>query len=160
MISRFEQFSSSISSIYKTIQKIERDQMARYGLKGPHVQCLVAMRRYPGGIIITQLCEECEKDKAAISRAVAELEDKGMIQRDAAGDKLYRAPLRLTEQGRKTAEEVSEIIQKAVEMAGESLTDADRRVFYPALDLIAGNLQRISREGIPGSLAEERIEEK
>ena len=55
---------------------------------------------------------------------------------------------------------MSKIIQRAVEMAGESLTDADRQVFYTTLDLIAGNLQRISREGIPGSHAEERIEEK
>ena len=74
MIDRFEQFSSSIAAIYKCIQKIERDQMARYGLKGPHVQCLVIMSRFPEGVTAAELCELCEKDKAAISRAVSELE--------------------------------------------------------------------------------------
>ena len=33
MISRFEQFTSAISGIYRSIQKIEREQMEKYGLK-------------------------------------------------------------------------------------------------------------------------------
>ena len=40
MIDRFELFTSYISEIYRQIQKIERDVMESYGLKGPHVQCL------------------------------------------------------------------------------------------------------------------------
>ena len=35
MISRFELFVSSVSSIYRYIQKIERVEMEKYGLKGP-----------------------------------------------------------------------------------------------------------------------------
>lgn len=159
MIERFEQFFSSVSSIYKIIQKIEREEMARYGLKGSHVQCLVAMGRFPDGVIITQLCEMCDKDKAAISRDLAELEAKGMVER-VSGEKIYRAPIRLTAQGHATARQVVSIVQTAVEMAGENLTDEDRRVFYQTLDLIAGNLRRISREGVLYEAAKERIEEK
>ena len=159
MIDRFEQFFSSISSIYKIIQKIEREEMARYGLKGPHAQCLVAMDRHPNGVIIAQLCELCDKDKAAVSRDISELEAKGMVER-CGGDKLYRAPIRLTEQGRIIARQVREMIQAAVEMAGENLADEDRRVFYRTLELIAGNLRRISREGALYSAVKERIEEK
>ena len=48
--------------------------MEKYGLKGPHAQCLLAMRRNPQGITASQLCTICDKDKAAISRTVAELE--------------------------------------------------------------------------------------
>lgn len=158
MIDRFEQFFSSISSIYKIIQKIEREEMARYGLKGPHVQCMVAMVRRPEGVTISQLCELCDKDKAAISRDITELEEKGMVER-VRMDKIYRAPIRLTEKGRVTACQVSEIIQTAVELAGERLTDEDRCVFYQTLDLIAGNLRRISRDGMLYEAAKERIEE-
>ena len=159
MIDRFEQFFSSISSIYKIIQKIEREEMARYGLKGPHVQCMVAMVQHPEGVTISQLCELCDKDKAAISRDLAELEEKGMVER-VRMDKVYRAPIRLTETGRATAYQVSGIVQTAVELAGERLTDEDRRIFYQTLDLIADNLRRISREGVLYAAAKERIEEK
>lgn len=155
MLGRFEQFSSSIASISKNIQKIERTEMARYGLKGAHVQCLMAMRRHTQGIILSQLCEVCEKDKAAISRAVAELEAKGLVERWTAGEKIYRAPLRLTEAGSEIAGRIVGIAERAVELAGEGLADEDRRVFYQALELIAGNLQRISRDGIP-EIKEER----
>ena len=57
MITRFEHFSSSISCIYRYIQRIERTEMEKYGLKGPHAQCLLAMRRYPEGITAARLCE-------------------------------------------------------------------------------------------------------
>ena len=91
MITRFEQFSSAISSIYQSIAKIERVEMAKYGLKGPHAQCLLAMSRYPDGITAARLCEVCEKDKAAVSRTVAELEEAGMILRPDPDGKRYRA---------------------------------------------------------------------
>lgn len=159
MIDRFEQFFFSISSIYKIVQKIEREEMARYGLKGSHVQCMVAMVQHPEGVTISQLCELCDKDKAAVSRDLAELEEKGMLERIRM-DKVYRAPIRLTETGRAMACQVSGIIQTAVELAGERLTDEDRRIFYQTLDLIAGNLRRISREGVLCAAAKERIEEK
>ena len=74
----YELFSSSICCIYHDIQRIERAQMAKYGLKGPHAQCLLAMSRNPAGITAAELCELCEKDKAAISRTVAELEQAGV----------------------------------------------------------------------------------
>ena len=38
MYARFEQFSSTISSIYRDIQKIERDDMVKYGVKGAYAQ--------------------------------------------------------------------------------------------------------------------------
>ena len=75
MESRYELLSGSISSMYHDIQKIERTEMAQYGLKGPHAQCLLAMKKHPEGITAARLCEVCEKDKAAVSRILAELEE-------------------------------------------------------------------------------------
>ena len=156
MIERFEQFFFSISSIYKIIQKIEREEMARYGLKGSHVQCMMAMLQRSEGVTISRLCELCDKDKAAVSRDIADLEEKGMAER-GIGDKIYRAPVRLTKLGRTTALQVSGIIQTAVELAGERLTDEDRCVFYQTLELIAGNLRRISADGVLYAAAKERM---
>ncbi len=149
MVTRFKQFSSSISNIYKHIQKIERDEMIKYGLKGSFAQYLLTIEHCKKGITSTELCEICDKDKAAISRAVAEMENKGLIYREMSGTNKYRARLRLTEQGKVATERVQERAKIAVEAAGQGLTDEDRQNFYSALNIIASNLQTISKDGIP-----------
>ena len=148
MVSRFEHFSASISCISRYIQKIERVEMEKYGLKGPHAQCLLAMSRYPEGITSARLCDACDKDKAAVSRMVAELEEKGLIRRNAVGGVRYRARLQLTELGQAAADHVEQRARLAVEEASAGMTDQQRVTMYAALDLIAGNLQTICAEGL------------
>ncbi len=148
MESRYELISASISSMYHDIQKIERIEMARYGLKGPHAQCLLAMKKHPQGITAARLCEVCEKDKAAISRILAELEDSGMILRENRNGSRYRASLTLTEQGMAAADAVVEKARLAVELAGTGFDETEREVFYRVLSIIAGNLHKLCREGL------------
>ena len=148
MIGRYELLSSSISSMYHDIQKIERVEMAKFGLKGPHAQCILALNRYPDGLTVSQLCDICDKDKAAVSRTVSELEDAGMILRSPRNGTRYRAPLTLTEQGITAAHAVSERAHLAVEQAGIGLDDSQRQIFYQVLTLIAGNLHAICKDGL------------
>ena len=148
MIGRYELLSSSISSMYHDIQKIERVEMAKFGLKGPHAQCILALSRFPEGMTVSQLCEICDKDKAAVSRTVSELEDAGMILRSPRNGTRYRAPLTLTEQGITAAHAVSERAHLAVEHAGLGLDDSQRQIFYQVLTLIAGNLHTICKDGL------------
>ena len=148
MITRFEQFSASVACIYRNIQKIERIEMAKYGLKGPHAQALLAMSRFPEGITSGELVKLCDKDKAAISRTVAELEREGMICRIGKNGNLYRAALLLTERGKEAAHLVGERAKQAVETASTGLSDEHRSVLYAALELIAGHLQTIGEEGL------------
>ena len=148
MISKYELFSSSVSCLYRDIQKIERNEMTKFGLKGPHAQCLLALSRYPEGITAAKLCEICEKDKAAISRSVAELEERGLLMRIERNGLRYRAVLKLTEEGRNAAGVVNEKARQAVEQAGEGLNDAQREVFYKVLALIADNLHAICKDGL------------
>ena len=148
MLRRFEQFCTSAFSIYRSILKIERIEMEKFGLKGPHAQCLLNMARHPEGITATQLCTRGDKDKAAISRTVAELEEAGMLTRRCNGNNRYRSRLFLTERGADAASRVAERAKCAVEKAGIGLTDEQRAVFYHALGLIADNLQNICDEGL------------
>ena len=148
MISKYELFSGSVSSMHHDIQRIERVEMAKFGLKGPHAQCLLAMNRYPEGLTAAQLCEICEKDKAAVSRILAELEQAGMVLREIRNGSRYRANLTLTERGQAAAQAVKERARLAVERAGEGLDDGQREVFYRVLALIAGNLHAICKDGL------------
>lgn len=148
MVSRFEQFTAAIFSINRCIQKIERVEMAKFGLKGPQAQCLLAMSRYPEGITSSQLRTVCDKDKAAISRTIADLEQQGMVQRITNNGNRYRAMLVLTPRGLSAAEYVQERARFAVDKASEGMDDEQRAVLYRCLGLIAGNLQAICAEGL------------
>ena len=148
MLSRFEQFNTAIATIYHAIQKIERMEMAKYGLKGPHAQCLLAISQHPDGITAAQLCEICEKDKAAISRAVAELEDADMLIRQDPEGKRYRSRLYLTTKGAEVAGNVSHLVHTAVSQASGGYDEKNREILIRVLNLIAGNLQNICRDGL------------
>ena len=64
----------------------------------------------------------------------------------------YRAALVLTARGQNAAAFVARRATVAVLKAGEGLSDADRKTFYAALELINTNLQTICEDGIPDSL--------
>ena len=148
MESRYELLSGSISCMYHDIQKIERVEMAKYGLKGPHAQCLLAMKKHPEGITAARLCEGCEKDKAAVSRILAELEEAGMILRENRNGSRYRAILLLTDRGQEAAAAVVEKARLAVELAGKGFGAEEREVFYRVLSIISGNLHKLCRDGL------------
>ena len=149
MLRRFEEFCSIIASIHHNIQKIERDEMEKYGLKGPYAQYLVTMSHCPEGITAAQLSEMCDKDKAAVSRALAELERRALVTREMANDTAYRALVRLTEEGASAARYVCDKVKQAVDLAGRGLTEQDRQLFYANLRRISGNLHSISKTGLP-----------
>lgn len=148
MRSKYEQFTASVLCLSRCIQKIQRTEMAKYGLKGAHAQCLITMGHYPEGVTVAQLSRISEKDKAAISRTLSELEKQGLVQKKKDGDNAYRAPVLLTDAGREASARVEQLAQMAVEQAGVGLTEERRAVFYETLELIAGNLMRISRDGL------------
>ena len=148
MEGRYELLSGAIACMYHDIQKIERVEMAKYGLKGPHAQCLLAMKKYPDGITSARLCEVCDKDKAAVSRTLAELEAAGMVIRENRNGSKYRASLLLTQQGQMAADAVVEKARLAVEKAGTGFGEEEREVFYRVLSIIAGNLHKLCREGL------------
>ena len=148
MISKFERFSIAISYINRCIQKIEREEMAKYGLKGPHAECLLVLNQYPEGITAARLCEVSDKDKAAVSRMLAELEENGMIIREDPDGKRYRAQLKLTEKGKHVAADVNYLMSLAVAKAISGVEYSKGEAFFQVLKLIMENLDTMAREGL------------
>lgn len=147
MIGRFNRFSFCISEISRCWHKLASEEMANYGLKGPYAMYLTVLRHHSDGLTAAQLCELCSRDKADVSRSVAVMEEKGLVQR--AGDNGYRAKLLLTQSGKEAADHVCRRASLAVELAGKDITDSDRDVFYDALTSITSNLKALCREGLP-----------
>lgn len=149
MVDRFERFSLAISEISRHWHKLAAEELAKYGLKGPHATYLTAMYKYPEGITVPELCEVCGKDKSDASRMLAILEEKGLVTKKVVGGSLYRGKVQLTDEGKLAAEHVSQRASRAVKMAGKDLTDETREIFYKALESITSNLRELSKEGIP-----------
>lgn len=149
MIDRFERFSLSISEISRCWHRIAGEEMGKYELKGAYAVYFTTLYRYPQGITAAQLGDLCGKDKADVSRAIALLESKALVEKFKPCKSAYRAPLRLTADGRVLAQVINQKASTAVELASKGLSDEKRRIFYEALELITGNLQTLSKSGLP-----------
>lgn len=147
MIDRFERFTFAISEIYRYWHKIAADEMEKYGLKGPHAIYLAAMYNFKEGVTAARLSEFCGKDKSDVSRMISAMEKQGLIAKSGVSN--YRAVLTLTEKGKAAAEYVREKARIAVENASRGLLDEHREIMYASLELIGGNLQKLSVEGLP-----------
>ena len=142
MEERFETFTVLIARISRSIKRIKAEEMAEFGLKGPHVSCLYYLSRC-GEMTAAELCERCDEDKAAISRSLDDLEKNGYITCASGAGKRYKSPLRLTEKGRAVGRAIGEKSTRIVDAASEGLSERERQTLYRALALISGNLESI-----------------
>lgn len=140
---RFRSFVGGITACYRYIQRIKNMEMTELGLKGTHVMCLFFLHHNPDGLTAAQLCKLCAEDKAAISRTVKTLKEKGYV---ISGEKKYRAVLKLTDRGAEKAQRLGEIIEHWVGLGGDGIADNDRDTFYRVLDIIAENLREKCEE--------------
>ena len=147
MLDRFEFFSSLISAISRDIQRIEKDEMDRCGFRGAFARYLVVLSHHSEGLTAAELCALCDRDKAAVSRILAEMETRGLVCR--TGGQSYRARVTLTPLGKETAGFVARRAEIAVQAAGKGFSDEERQCFYAVLSQIAANLQTLSKSGLP-----------
>lgn len=147
MIQRFEKFTTGITRIYKSIQKIKKYNMSSLGLKGTHVMCLHYLSRHPEGLTATKLCQLCSEDKAGISRILADLKHKKLIRYEQEENrKKYRTKAVLTKDGLNESRKLTKLILRAVDAGGKGLAEKELDIFYRALFIIAENLEQICLE--------------
>ena len=137
MENRFENFTVAILKLNKLIQKIKLYEMRDYGLKAIHVMCVYYLRTR-GELTASELSKLTLEDKAAISRAISFLNEKGFVNYDS---NKYNAPIKLTGEGNKVSEYINRRADSAVNAGGGFLTEEERINFYSALELIAENLK-------------------
>ncbi len=149
MVERFERFSLAIFEISRYWHKLAAEEMAAYGLKGPHAIYLIALYRHGGAVTGPELCELCGKDKSDVSRAIAVLREKGFVTKEEVNRSLYRGLLKLTDRGEAAAGKIGRRAALAVELAGKDLSVEERDCFYKALGSITGHLRELCRQGLP-----------
>ena len=145
MIERFETFTILINRITRNIRRIKNQEMAQYGLTGAHVSCLYYLYLSPG-LTSAALCERCDEDKAAVSRALDYLEQNGFLRREDAR-KRYKSSLLLTPQGQEMGRIVAGKIDHVLEEISGTLTEQERLDFYRSLSRISSRLEQVATAG-------------
>ena len=137
---RFEAFTTLVTGISRVIRKIKTEEMVEFHLKGPHVSCLYYLYKNET-LTARELSLLCEEDKANMSRTVEYLEKSGYIQKRTAHR--YRAPLSLTEEGKRIGAHIAERIDRVLSAVGDGVSEEAREVLYESLTKIYENLQRV-----------------
>lgn len=138
---RFEVFTGSILELNRNLQKLKELEMRPYGLRASHVMSLYFLGKHPEGLTATELVDICREDKAAVSRSLAQLIEKGLVQGNFPEHKrAYRTKLYLTEEGMELVRTFDRRINDALTNGGRGLTAEQREVFYYAMDVIVTNL--------------------
>ena len=135
----FEHFTISILKLNKLVQKIKQYEMQEYDLKAIHVMCGYYLNEHPEGLTSTELVKLTLEDKAAISRALKAMQDRGFVTYDP---NKHNSPVRLTDEGRRFAASILERANKAVDAGSAVLSDEERELFYKSLASIAENLTK------------------
>lgn len=135
---RFENFTVSILKLNKLIHKIKLYEMEEYDLRAIHVMCIYYLNSYPD-ITATELAKLTLEDKAAISRALKMLAEKGYVNYTADG---YNAKITLTDAGKAVSEDIAQKAAAAVDAAGGSLSEKQRGEFYESLGAILKDLEK------------------
>lgn len=143
MKDRFEKFTSLIMDISRCIQKIKNVEMAKMGLKGKQVKCLFSLFNLKEGASVTHLSEICGEDKAAMSRTISELSEKGLVFVDESDGKKYRNPVRLTEAGNNVAKVVASKVDAMLAQGSADVDEEERKQLYATLAKVLKNLNKI-----------------
>ena len=144
METRYETFTILMTRILRMIKHLKTEEMAAYNLKGIHVTCLHYLYRF-SPLTAAELCERCDEDKSAVSRALNYLEENGFLFCEPGSSRKYKSTIILTDQGMAAGKLISEKINTLVEEASHDLPEEDRTVLYRALQTISDNLENISR---------------
>ncbi len=148
MNNRFENFVISVLRLNKIITKIKLLEMEEYKLRAVHVMCIYYLSESEDGLTATELARLTLEDKAAISRALGTLRERGYITYDS---KKYNSKVQLTDEGKNVAEFINERAENYVDAAGGTLSESDREAMYRSLATIIARL-----EAYYESLARER----
>lgn len=146
MIDRFERFSIALFNLSHYWNRIASEEMRKHDLKGAYALYLITLYNHPEEITAARLAELCKRDKADVSRAISSFQKKGIAE--PYGPTRYRAPIRLTAEGREVACQIKDRAGQVLEAAGRGMDDGMRANMYQCLDIIAENMKEISEKGL------------
>lgn len=139
-------FSYRLSVLSNRISgAISREYHRRFGLAITEWRVMAVLGRFPG-LSAGEVSSRTAMDKVAVSRAVARLLERALIQREIHGDDRRRSVLALSDEGYRVYDEVAPMVMEYHQRLLESFSDDERALLDRLID-------KLSSEGV------KRIEE-
>lgn len=149
MISRFERFAYNITEIDLYWHRLSTHVMKQYNLKGSYAVYFLHLLDKSEGVAAVDLAKFCNKDKADVSRDMADLEKRGIIIRQKNGNSGYRAKIFLTEEGIRIAREIVQITETAVSVVSGRLSEEEQGNLFHCLEEISEAMKSFCENGLP-----------
>ena len=116
---------------------IARCYETRFQLSVTEWRVIAVLGRFPG-LSANEVAERTAMDKVAVSRAVARLLERALIQREIHGDDRRRSVLALTDEGFRVYDEVAPMVIEYHQRMLEPLTEEERTMLDRLIDKLAG----------------------
>jgi DNA-binding MarR family transcriptional regulator len=147
-LERFLPYRLSILS-NRVSQTIANLYAARFALAITEWRVMAVLGRYPD-LSANQVAERTAMDKVAVSRAVAKLLERGLIQREIHGDDRRRSVLTLSEAGYGVYDEVVPMALDCERRLFECLSDEEHKALDSVIDkLLQKGLSRLEGHDKP-----------
>jgi DNA-binding MarR family transcriptional regulator len=139
-LERFLPYRLSVLS-NRVSQTIADTYVERFGLAVTEWRVIAVLGRFPG-LSANGVAERTAMDKVAVSRAVARLLERGLLEREVPGDDRRRSVLALSEAGYRIYDEVAPLALECERRLLAHLEPAERAVLDALID-------RLMDEGLP-----------
>ena len=136
----FERFGQKLSEASKSLHRLKTKYMSKYGLTSTHTSCLRQLYINRDGLTKSEIADNCEIDKAQITRIVSELIAKGYASSDDSS-KAYNRKFFLTERGIEITEEINGIVIRIVDFVSGDIPNDDIERFYAIFERINNKLK-------------------
>ena len=144
---RLDEFMTLVVGASRCVTKLKSRYMSRYGLGSTHTMCIRKLYTSKSGLTRTQIADKCELDKAQVSRIIGELAQKGFVS-EGLGASSYKRRVTLTDEGKKAAEEINDIVLKINTYVSREIPDKDIETFYRVFDHVYKNLKTAEESNI------------
>lgn len=151
---RFDMFVGLLGSAAKSIQRLKATQMEPFRLSAAHTDCLCSLAAaMPDGLTQAQLAQRLSMDRAQISRVLRDLRAQAYVLPGGCG---YKIRYRLTDAGRRLADESTRVIREITGFVSGSIPREELESFYRTFTTIATNLVKaVQLYGEPQLLVDE-----
>ena len=138
---RFEEFVNFVNLSHRALQKIKSMDIGKYDIKGHHLLTMHYIATSKNGLTSTELCDKFREDKAAVSRYLKTLYDKGYVFIQNDGDKKYKLKNLLTDEGKKVYAEYEMYLSTVGKNLEKGVSDPKIASFRKTLAVYTRNLE-------------------
>jgi|SRR5690349_14356893 DNA-binding MarR family transcriptional regulator len=124
-------------------QAIATRYAQRFGIGVTEWRVIAVLGRYPG-LSASEVAARTAMDKVAVSRAVARLLERALVERDTHGNDRRRSVLALSRGGQRIYDEIAPLALDLERRLLSRLDDDERAALDALLDKLAGGVEHLA----------------